>query len=68
MKAYECGYYRTHEIHKPFNSVDVTHSYDLREDNEQQGESGSIVVEHGKPVIPWRGGEAEAEQQTEQTH
>lgn len=67
QRAYKCGYYHT-QIHKPFNSIDVTDSYDLDEDDEEQGESGSIVVEHCKPVIPWSGGEAQAEQQTEQTH
>lgn len=56
------------QIHKPFDSIDVTDSNDLEENNEQQGESGSIIIEHSEPVIPWRGGEAQAEQQTEQTH
>lgn len=55
-------------MHKPFDSVDVADSYDLDEDDEQQGEWGRVVVEYGKPVIPWCGGEAQSEQQTQQTH
>ena len=54
--------------HIPFNSIKVADSYDLNEDDEQQGESGSIVIEHDKPVISRRGGEAQTKQQTEQTH
>lgn len=54
--------------HIPLNSIDVTNSYDLSEDNEQQRESGCVVVEYGKPVIPWGGGEAQAQQQTKHTH
>lgn len=54
--------------HKPFNPIDVTDGYDLDEDDEEQGEVGSVVVEHGEPVIPRGGGEAQAEQQAEDTH
>lgn len=67
LMEYKCGYYRT-QIHKPFKSIDVTDSYDLNEDDEQQGECGSIVVEYGKPVISRCSGEAQAKQQTEHTH
>lgn len=53
---------------KSFDSIDVADSYDFNEDNEEKGEGCSIVVEHGEPVIPWCGGEAQTEQHTEQTH
>ena len=56
------------QTHKPSDSIDVTDSYDLDEDDEQQRERGCIVVEYGKPVIACRGGEAQADQHTEQTH
>lgn len=64
---HQCGDYHTY-IHKPSDSIDVTDSYDLDEDDEQQGERGCIVIEYGKPVIARCGGEAQANQHTEQTH
>lgn len=51
LKAKNCGDYHIKK-HRPSDSVDVTDSYDLDEDNEEQGKSGSVVIEHGKPVIP----------------
>lgn len=47
---------------KPSNSIDVTDSYDLDEDDKQQGECGTIVVEYGKPVISRCCGKAKANQ------
>lgn len=38
-------------MHKPLNSIDVTHDYDLKENDEQQGEGGCIVVKDNKPII-----------------
>lgn len=57
-----------HKNNLPLNSIDVTHNYDLKKNDKQQGECCCIVIEYCEPIIPWRGGEAQSKQQTEHTH
>lgn len=52
----------------PFQAVDVTDTDDLNEHDEEQWEGTGIVIEDGEPVVPWAGGEAQAEEQTEETY
>lgn len=52
----------------PLDAIVVTDSYDLYEDDEEQGESGAVIIEHCEPVVPRAGGKAQTKQQTEQTH
>lgn len=39
-------------MHKPLNSIDVTHNYDLKQNDKQQGERCCVVIEYYEPVIP----------------
>ena len=51
--------------HTPFDAIYVADGDNFNEDDEEQREGGSIVVEHGEPVVPRAGGEAQAKQQAE---
>ena len=49
----------------PRYPVHVTDDDDLHEDDEEEGEAGCVVVEHGEPVVSLACGEAQPHQETE---
>lgn len=52
----------------PSQSVDVTHTDDFNEDDEEQRQRSRVFVEDGEPVASRAAGETKTQQQTEKTN
>ena len=52
----------------PPQSVQVTHGDRLHQDNEQQGQRGSVVVEDVEPVVAGLHGEHQADGTVDEAH
>lgn len=55
-------------MYQPFNAIDVTDSYDFNEDDEEQGERCSVIIEYRKPVTSGCGCKAQANKKAEYAH
>lgn len=52
----------------PSQSIDVTHTDDFNEHDEEQRKRRRVFVEDGEPVVSRAAGEAETQKKTEKTH
>lgn len=62
-----CNNKREVHICSPFNFVDITHTNKLTEANEEQWQSGTVVVKHLQPILSRLLSEDNSTQETETT-
>lgn len=52
----------------PSQSIDVTHTDDFNEHDEEQRKCRRVFVKDGEPIVARAAGEAETQKKTEKTH